>query len=350
MTLKHYDDFNAAAGTSLATKSYWTTALGTWTETGAGTVEYLGSFNVDGQAVHGTDANLGLPASFNVATSFALEAGVKYVGLLGLSDSGATGGNRIEVRWREDFGQRIEIRVPGFADHIVTTPSLFTYGNTPPDSHTLEARFAYQGMNNGKPEYIVEAWVDGVLKAVTPPRRLNYWTSSHYFVGLTARRESFGVPSPTLYFHHFASEVPGTGNHEPKPAIAAAASRTPISIATETPNASPATFPFELRQARVLHQRHTRRTLVDMGYEITHPRLSGARRIFECGWIGSESDADTLETFFDSRTGIEDNFQVTIRAMGIGTVDVAFLDPELTFEHVAKGVKRCSFALVELIS
>lgn len=344
--IRHYDDFNAAAGTSLGSKAWWTLQAGTWVERG-GYVAQESSFNNDSVAQHDTDANLGTTRDFAVACSVYVDVGAKYAGVYCVGAASANFTDKVIFRWREDFGQRWELMVPGVADQIVPAPNVWNY--TTPTIHTLELKAIYQQTIAGDPVYIFEGRADGVLVLTSPPRQMTHFSASTFHVGMVGRRETFGAPNPSLQFHHFASEDYRSSNHEPEPRVTTDAARTPISIATETPNGSPATFPFKIRQAKVIHRRSTRKSGVDAGWEWTSPRTTTVRRVFECRWIGGSSDRDTFAAFFASRKGRADNFQADIRAEAIGTVDVVFGEPELQFTILGRELYSCTFRLVECL-
>ena len=346
MTLRHYDDFNAAAGTSLGTKSYWTLKNGTWTEQG-GYVQVTSSLNTDSVAQHDTDANLGWTNDFSIACSVFVDIGAKYAGIYCIGDATNWSTEKVVFRWREDFGQRWELQVPGVADQIVLAPGVWSYST--PTIHTLELKARYQQTIGTDPVYIFEGYADEVLVLTSPPIQMTHWTASTFHVGLVGRIESFGGANPQVQFHHIASDLPQTLSHEPEPRVTTEAARTPITISDETPNGSPATFPFKLRQVTISHRRSTRKMLVDAGWEWTSPRLSAVRRVFECNWVGGATDAATLRTFHAARKANYDNFQADIRAMGIGTVDVVFGSSTLEFQIIGHELYQTSFLLVELI-
>lgn len=342
--IKLFTNFTGSGSLSLV--AYWTILAGAWTRAG-GYVEASGSLNTDQNVVHSTDAGYNLPSTHTVSAIFEANVGAKYFGVCTMADSSNTSSTRIEARWREDFGQQFELLVPGFSAQIVTKPNHIDYANPQPTNISLVSE--YQGMNAGKPEFIFRIYADGQLVLASPPRRLAYWSSTMYHHGMTARRESFGSPTPYVRVFEFSTDVPGAAvTHEPMPTVTTQAARTPITVGDEKPNASPSTFPFEIRIASVGHQRHTRRMLTDMGYDVSHPRLANARRFFDCAWVGDHTDADTVEAFFDSRDGSYDNFEINIRALGIGTVDVAFLEYG-AMRDVSKGIRRIEFKLVELL-
>lgn len=342
--IKHHERFLGTS--SLDAASYWTLSGSgvTWTNNG-GYCDIAGSFNVDSTAIHGTDANFGLPASHNTGAQFSLEQGAKTFGVFVMGDSAAS--QKVELRWWNNYGHKLVLKVPGFADQIVSVVGVVSSNLA--DLNTIGLACIYQGMSGGFPVFIFYGFLNGQLLLQSAPRTLSYWSSSMYQVGMTARRETFGVPNPGLRVHEFASELPVTLlTHEPKPVVSTKATRTPLSISDEKPTASPATFPFEIRIASVEHQRHTRSTLTDMGYAVTSPMLSSVRRIITCSWVGTDADAATLEAFIDARDGELDNFQITIRALGIGTIDAAFLEVG-GFVDQTVGVKRINFKIVELL-
>lgn len=341
--IRHHETFSGSG--SLDTASFWSLVGGgvTWTKSN-GYCDIVGSFNIDSAAIHGTDANLGLPASHNVGAQFSFESGAKTLGVFVMGD--ATGMQKVELRWWDNYGHKLVLKVPGFADQVVSAVGIAS--PVAGLRHTIGLGCAYQGKVGGFPSFIFYGFLNGQGILQSPPRTLSYWDSAKYHVGLTARRETFGVPNPVLRVHEFASELPQpTATHEPKPTVTAKASRSPITISDEKPSASPAVFPFEVRIASVAHKRHTRKTLTDMGYAVTSPKLSNARRIISCSWIGSDADAATLESFIDAREGSTDNFTITIRALGIGTIDAAFLSIG-AFIDESNGYKRISFTIAEL--
>lgn len=349
MTIKHYDAFNGTG--SLSLDAYWTILGGggaAWDKAGGGFVELTGTANADDMVVHTTDGNLGLPGDHNLGTSFTVDNGIKYHGIVTMADSSMTTATRVELRWTQlPSAQQVILYIGGLAAAQVVPTNPINYA-APGTVHTLGLVCDYQAMNNGQPEYIFKGYLDGANIFTTPPRRLAWWVSTMFHVGMTGRQEAFGVPAPRLRVFEFASEIPSEAvTHEPKPTLEVDAVRTPITISDEKPDATPATFPFEIAIADVQHRRFTRGTLVDAGYNVSSPALQDGRRIMSCRWIGSATDADTLETFFDTLDNTDQNFQINIRALGIGTIDAAMLDVG-RWVDVSKDIRAITFTILEL--
>lgn len=355
MKTKHFDAFNGNG--TLGAVSYWTTASpsgGTAAalNLGAGSARAQGA-GLDVVAIHGTDGGFQLPASHNVMTNFHIGQGVDYIGVLTMAASSYNVATQVKLIWQDvsaggNIAQNMVLSVPGFADQTVALNSLTIINLAAIGlDHAIALECDYQAMNNGQPEFIFKGYLNGSLVLTSPPRRLAYWDSTEFHVGILVARHS-GSSWPRTLFHDFSTEVPTVaGTHEPMPTMAAAVARTPITIGDEDVTASPYTFPAELRTVEVVHRRHTRKMLTDMGYEVTHPMLSKVRRIFKCSWIGSDSTAASIETFIDNVSGTHEQFNVTIRALGIGDVSCALISFG-DFIDVSKNIKRIQFDLVEV--
>lgn len=354
MKTKHFDAFNSTG--ALGSVSYWTTET-----ISGGTAATLtmssgsaqpGGVGVDVAAIHGTDGGFQLPADHNVMSNVRIHASVDYIGLLTMAASAYDITTQIQFIWQDvsaggTIAQNMVLSVPGFADQTVPVNglSLITPGISNSVSLALECN--YQGLNNAQPEYIFKGYLNGALVLTSAPRRLAYWDATEFHVGMVTARHA-GISWQRARFYDFATETPSAAEtHEPMPTMTTAVARTPITIGDEDVNASPYTFPSELRQVEVVHRRHTRKMLTDMGYEVTHPMLSQARRIFKCTWIGSDSAASGLEDFIDNVAGTHENFNVTIRALGIGDVTCMLLSFD-DFVDVGRDIKRISFELVEM--
>lgn len=355
MTVKHYDSFNGSG--LISSKPYWSVASmsggapATWTMVNSA-AELSGSSS-DAVAIHGTDGGLALPADHNVMMNFSTGQGISELGLTTMGGSSFDLASQITLKWQEissgtTIAQNMTLVVPGFSDQTVAVNNAAIINPSFTGLvHALALESSYQAMNNGKPEFIFRGYLNGNLVLTSAPRRLDYWDAAKFTVGMLASKDT-GVPWPVTRILEFSSEVPTPdATHEPKPTLTTPVVRTPISISDEITDDSPATFPFDLRTVEVKHVRHTRGTLTAAGYEPSHPELSNARRVFKCRWIGSDADADTLEAFIDARGGIFDNFNVTIRALGIGTVSAAFITIG-EFVSLTRGVKSIQFDLLEL--
>ena len=346
MSRKHFDHFNGTG--SLGAVSFWDIDGATAWTLGSGEVS-VDTLNTNGAAVNSTDANFGLPSSWGVYAVVKIETGTKYAGVCAL----ATGTSQLGLvfRWEIETVQRYRlIHGSGIPLDVISNAqtNLTTDGET---SHVLAMNGDYQYTDsNGDHVYRIGCWANGQL-VIGPIMRTMIGLSSaanHRF-GIVGRTEGFGVPSPRCLFETwFTDDLTIGETGEPAPAIATEPTRTPITITDETPSTSPATFPFEIKTASVRHVRSSRIFETDMGYDVTHPRFANSRRTISAGWVGTESDKTTLQAFFDARFGSFEDFNVTIRAQGIGSLRVVFAEPELTFTKSARNTWRTNFDLVEV--
>ena len=339
---RQHDFFNGTG--SLGAVSHWDIdGATTWT-LASGRVG-VQSFNTDGIAIHNADANLGLPSSFGVYAIAYIETGTKYAGITALSADTSNPG--ITFRWEVEGQQQYRLKQQGVNDLVIPAAQFIAVGGN--TAHVIALNCIYQYTDsNGKAVYQLGCYMDGVLIVTLTRTMFALSGAANHRAGIVGRRETFGVTSPRLEFDLFFVDDLSAVDGEPAPTSATEPTRTPISITDETPSATPQTFPFDISTARVTHHRETRVFAADMGYDVTHPRFANSRRTISAGWVGSEADKATLQTFFDARTGNYEDFNATIRAQGLGTMRVVFASPQLEFAKLSPGAWRTSFDLIEV--
>ena len=344
MSRKHFDHFNGSG--SLGAVSYWDIDGSTAWTLSNGEVS-VGTQDTDGAAVNSTDANFSLPSDWGVRAVVKIETGTKYAGVCALGTG--TGALGLVFRWEIETVQRYRLRQTGVVDLVSNAQTnLTTDGLT---SHVLAMNGEYQYTDSGGSHvYRIGCWVNGQMVIGPIIRTMTSLSaSSNHRFGVVGRIESWGVSSPRCAFETwFTDDLVVNPVGEPAPTLTTEPTRTPITITDETPAASPATFPFEIRTAQVRHARSSRIFETDMGYDVTHPRFTNSRRTISAGWVGTEANKATLQTFFEARVGSFEDFNITIRAQGIGSLRVVFGEPELTFTKSAHNTWECSFDLIEV--
>ena len=344
--IRQYDAFKYSG--SLSLKAFWTILSGLFVAS-SGSAEVTAPLNTDALVVHQTDANLSLPASFKVFADIQIEGGSKFAGFVLLCDSSGTPSTRVEFRWTEDFGQQFQLFLPGLGNfQSALAPGFFDYSQ-PNAIHRFELDCEFVGLNGGKPTYIFRATVDDQQVLVSPPRVLNYWTSTMHHFGLVGRREGFLVASPVLRFHTFGVDDYEVHNGDPAPVFEVDITRTPIVVLDEKPIASPVAFPYSIGLTNVEVFASVRSFKNKMGYNVTHPRLSAARQFYGCTWVGNTTDKDGVMAFHEARRANHDNFTATINIAAIGTKDVAFAEDTIIPVVLGPDLWAIEFGLVELL-
>lgn len=350
-----FDPFNGTG--SLGALSYWNIGTGAQFTLGNGVADVDGSLSTDNRAKIVTnpmwDSSSG---TVEVQAEFLADNGVERAGVLAFESTDADTEVGLRGDWECDTAGNQSVRLYNAGTSIATVgiPAGNFYevtldGVTP---NLIGLRAIFQNLDGaGDPVYLVQVIVNGFVFLTAMAVTLAGYSSSNVYVGMFGRRETFGVPTPVLQF----TEIMGLGpqrdvTHEPAPTITADATRTPITPADESPQGSPSTFPFEVRNVRVLSTRQVNRMTSEMGYVTTHPRYTASRRVFECQWVGTKADDATLQAFFEARYGSYENFSITIRAQGIGSTSVCFASPLSEPTKRAPNVYARSFALLELLT
>jgi hypothetical protein len=242
--------------------------------------------------------------------------------------------------------------VPGFATQYWFSPGVgFTFDIDDPDAyHRMVLQCEYVGESNGNPVYRFKLQIDAAMIFVSPARELAYWSDTMHHIGFFGRRETTPVTSSGVQSLVSCDWIRSVDEirreHNPAPAMKSVVARTPIVPEDETgPGAIPV-FPFEIRLNEIKYVDPHRTFTSQAGYETESPVQPGARRVYDCYWQGTRADRDTFEDFYDDNLG--NFFRITIRAQGIGTVNVQMVSPNSDFEAITRDVHRTTFELIEV--